>query len=144
MLPMGRTLADGVVAGMVGALVSGAPSTLHTLATGGDLLEGARAAGSLLLPRASRDLLLLMAAVPVHLGLSLGWGVVLAAGLPADRPIVSGCLAGLGIAVLDLGLIGRRLDRIRALAPAPQVADHLAYGMSVAVVLRRRRRTRLS
>jgi hypothetical protein len=35
------------------------------------------------------------------------------------------------IAALDLGFIGRRLPAIRWLAIAPQVADHLAFGMVV-------------
>jgi hypothetical protein len=51
-------------------------------------------------------------------------------------------VAGLGIAALDLGIVGRRVPRIRALPLAPQVADHLAYTETVAVVLARRRARR--
>jgi hypothetical protein len=48
-------------------------------------------------------------------------------------------LAGLGIAALDLGIVGRRFPRIRALPLLPQVADHLAFALSAAAVLARRR-----
>jgi hypothetical protein len=47
---------------------------------------------------------------------------------------------GLAIAALDLGIGGRLFPRIRALPPAPQVADHVAYGATVGYVLARRRR----
>lgn len=132
------TLRDGFHAGAIAALVSGAPSTLHALLTGRSPLEATRAAGALLLPHERRTVPLTLAAVPVHLTLSLGWALVLSKLLPGRRPALSGALAGLAIAALDLGLIGRHLDRIRALPQAPQVADHVAYGMTVALVLRRR------
>ncbi len=48
-------------------------------------------------------------------------------------------LAGLAIAALDLGVVGRRYPRIRALATMPQVLDHVAYGATVGAVLSRRR-----
>ena len=126
-------------AGLVAAVVSGAPSTAIALARGDDLLDGARAAGALLLPRERRTLPLLAAAVPVHLALSLGWAVVLERAVPRGRE-VAGCLAGgLAIAALDLGVIGRRLPRIRELPQARQWADHAAYGLVVGAVLARRR-----
>src|SRR6187399_3328068 len=56
-----------VRAGAWAALLSGAPSTLHALATGRDPLEAALAAGSILLPDETRKTPLLAAAVPVHL-----------------------------------------------------------------------------
>ena len=121
------------------AIVSGAPSTVHAVLTGGSVLDGALAAGSIVLPREERPTRLLLAAGPVHLALSLGWAFVLAAALPSRRPIASGALAGLAIAALDLGVIGRRFDRIRALPQGPQVADHLAYGIAVGAMLRVRR-----
>jgi hypothetical protein len=70
-----------------------------------------------------------------HLALSFGWAAVLAVALPRRRRVVWSPLAGLAIAALDLGLVGRRFPRIRALPVAPQVADHLAYASTVAVVL---------
>jgi hypothetical protein len=128
-------------AGIAAAAVSGLPSTAVALARGDDVLDGARAAGSLLLPREVRTLPLLAAAVPVHLALSLGWAVVLARTLPRGSEPLGGLLGGLAIAALDLGLIGRRLPRIRALPQGRQWADHAAYGLAVGIVLARDRRT---
>jgi len=122
-------------AGTCAALLSGFPSTLHALATGRDPLEATKAAGSILLPRETRTVPLVLAAAPVHLALSLGWALVLQKG--RVRGTVPGTVAGLAIAALDLGLVGRRLPRIRALPLGPQVADHVAYGVVVGVVLAR-------
>jgi hypothetical protein len=105
------------------------------------VLEGARAAGALLLPRETRTVPLLAAAAPVHLALSLGWAVVLDGVLPRRRELAGGLVGGLAIAALDLGLIGRRLPRIRALPQPRQWVDHAAYGMAVGAVLARRRRS---
>lgn len=132
-------IADGLAAGAVAALLSGAPSTLHALVTRASPLEATLAAGTLLAPRARRPAVLLLAAVPVHLALSFGWALLLAAILPRRRTVAWGTLAGLAIAALDLGVIGRRYPRIRALAPVPQVLDHVAYGATVGAVLSRRR-----
>ncbi len=133
-----RPVADALAAGAVAAVVSGVPSSVYALATGRSLTEGTLAAGSLLLPREQRPAVLAAAAVPVHLTLSLGWAFVIEALLPRRHAVVWGALAGLGIAALDLGVIGRRHPRIRALAPVPQVLDHLAYGATVGAVLSRR------
>ena len=131
---------DGLAAGAVAALLSGAPSTLHALATRTSPLEATLAAGTLVAPsRTSRRTVLLLAAVPVHLALSLGWALLLAAVLPRRRTVAWGTLAGLAIAALDLGVIGRRFPAIRALPPVPQVLDHVAYGAIVGAVLSRRR-----
>jgi hypothetical protein len=59
--------------------------------------------------------------------------------LPRRATLRWALAAGLGIAALDLGIIGRRFERIRALDPGPQVADHVAYALTVALVLRHRR-----
>jgi hypothetical protein len=130
---------DALHAGLIAAVVSGAPSTAIAVARGEDILEGARAAGTLLLPRETRMLPLLAAAVPVHLALSLGWALVLERVLPRHSEPVTGVLAGLAIAALDLGVIGRRLPRIRALPQPRQWADHAAYGLAVGLVLACRR-----
>jgi hypothetical protein len=108
------------------AALSGLPSTAHALATGRDPLEATRSAGTILLPRETRPQRLLAAAVPVHLGISLAWTVVLdRAGVRGAR---RGALAGLAIAALDLGLAKRLLPRIRELPIGPQLADHAAFG----------------
>ena len=130
---------DGLAAGLFAAVVSGAPSTLFAIAAGRHVLEATTAAGSLLLPRETRRGRLLVAAVPAHLAISLGWAVVLSAVLPRRRTVLAGAGAGLAIAALDLGLVGRRFPRIRALPLGPQLADHALYGAAVGAVLARRR-----
>ena len=131
-----------LAAGLAGAAVSGAPSTVWTLARGEDVLDGARAAGALLLPGERRSAVLLAAAVPVHLTLSLGWAAVLARAIPARREPAWGALCGLAIAALDLGVVGRRIPAIRKLPQGRQWADHVAYGAAVGVALWRGRRSR--
>jgi hypothetical protein len=125
-----------VAAGLAGAALSGVPSTVVTLARGEDLLDGVRAAGAIVLPRETRTPVLLAAAVPVHLALSLGWAAVLDA---ADAGPLRGLALGLAIAALDLEVIGRRIPAIRALPQGRQWADHAAYGLVVGQWLRRRR-----
>ena len=135
----GEAVADGLAAGAVAAALSGVPSTLHGLLVTGRPLDAALAAGALALPRERRRGRLLLAAVPVHLAISLAWGVVLALTLPRRHAVWEGMAAGLAIAGLDLGLLGRRSGRVRALPTLPQVADHLAFGALVGAVLSRRR-----
>jgi hypothetical protein len=119
------------------ALLSGAPSTLHALATGRDPLEATVAAGSILLPGETRQSRLLAAAVPVHVALSLGWALALdRAGV---RGLRRGALAGLAIGVVDLSLAARVLPRIRALPLLPQLADHVVYAAVAGHVLARAR-----
>lgn len=127
---------DVIRAAAIAGVVSGAPSTLHALLSGGDPLEASLAAGTLLLPGETRRGRLLLAAGAAHAGLCLGWARVLAWILPGRRTIPAGAAAGLAIAGLDLGLVGRRFPRIRALPVLPQVADHVAFGVTVAAVLR--------
>jgi hypothetical protein len=138
-LSRGAVLRDGAAAGAVAAVLSGLPSTLWALAAGDDPLGATLAAGSLVLPEETRRGRLLAAAVPVHVGISVGWGIVLAAALPRGRTVATGVLAALGIAALDLGVIGRRFPRVRALPLLPQIADHTVYGAVVGYVVSRRR-----
>lgn len=115
------------------AALSGIPSTLHALATGRDPLEAALAAGSVLLPRETSRAKLVAAAVPVHLALSLAWTLALdRAGVRGAR---RGALAGLAIAALDLGLVGRVFPHIGALPLVPQLADHVAFGAIAGLLL---------
>ena len=128
---------DAMFAAACAAVLGGAPSTLHALATGRDPLEATKAAGSILLTQETRTLRLIAAAVPLHVALSLGWAIAFErAGI---RGAARGAAAGLGIAVLDLG-VGRRFPRVRALRLVPQVADHLVYGAVAGSVLARRAR----
>jgi hypothetical protein len=117
----------------VAAVLSGAPSTVYALATGADPLAATRAAGAVLpggRPGFGRGL-------AAHAVISTMWGVVLAAVLPTRRTAAWGAAAGLAIAGLDLGLLGRRFPAIRALPVAPQVADHVAFGAIVGALLGR-------
>jgi hypothetical protein len=130
-------LRAGLRAGAVAAVVSGAPSTVHALLTRRSPLDAVRAAGTLLLADDASPRRLAVAGVAAHGAISLGWGVALAAALPRRRAALWGALAGLGIAAIDLGVLGRRWPRIRALPAAPQIADHVVYGTIVGAVLSR-------
>jgi hypothetical protein len=135
-----RWLASGVRAGLVGSVVGGVPSTLHAVLTGRDLRESTVAAGSLLLPREQRERRLVVTGAVVHVVISAGWGAALAAALPRRHTVSAGAIGGLAIAAVDLGLIGRHVARIAALPLLPQVADHVAYGTTVGLVLRAQQR----
>ena len=135
-----RELEDALAAGLVAAAVSGVPSTLDSLAARRDPLEATLAAGSILLPRERRRWLLVLAAVPVHVAVSLAWALVLVRVLPRRGRVGAGAAAGIAIAALDLGVVGRAFPRVRALPLAPQIADHALYGAAVGFVLERRRR----
>jgi len=134
-----RALPAPVLAGLLAAVTSGTPSSLVALVRGEDVLDGARAAGAMVLPRETRTVPLLAAAIPVHLALSVGWAVVLDRALPRGREVPGGVAGGLLIAALDLGVIGRRLPAIRSLPQPRQWADHVAYGLTVGAVLARLR-----
>ena len=135
---MDATIRDGLRAGATAAVVSGAPSTAWAVLTRRDPLEATVAAGSIVLPREKRRGRLVLAAVPVHVAVSLGWGVVLSRLLPRGPTVLAGALAGLAIAALDLGVVGRRFPKVAALPLGPQLADHVAYGVTVAWDLRGR------
>jgi membrane associated rhomboid family serine protease len=130
-----RRRVDVLVAGLAGAVLSGIPSTLWTLVERGDPAEGGRALGRVLLPREERTVVLLAAGAPVHLALSLGWAGVLGAVLPQRAEPLTGAVGGLAIAALDLVVLGRLFPPIRALPQGRQWADHVAFGLTVGVVL---------
>jgi hypothetical protein len=132
----------GLWAGAVAAVLSGAPSTMHALARGRSPFDALQAAGTLVIAEDAPPCARAAAGVAAHSAISLGWGVVLAAVLPRRRTVVWGVLAGLAIAGLDLGVLGRRWPRIRALPTAPQVADHVAFGALVGAVVSRAGRRR--
>jgi hypothetical protein len=66
-----QPLRDGLVAGFVAAVTSGAPSAIWALWTDGDVLEATRAAGAMLIPADSSVLSLIIAAAIVHMSVSL-------------------------------------------------------------------------
>lgn len=126
-------------AAIASAVFSGLPSTVHSVATHADVLEPTLAAGSMLLPRERRQLALLAAGVVVHGAVSLGWSVVLTACLPRRHTVLAGAAAGVGIAVLDLRIAAVRFPRVAALHRPAQLADHLAFGAVVGLVVARHR-----
>lgn len=126
---------DGLVAGAVAGIVSGAPSTLHALMTRRGALDAVAAAGRLVLPAGAPKGARVVAGGLVHAALSCGWGITLAHVLPRGREAVAGAAAGVVIAAFDLGIVGRRVDEIRALPLVPQVADHLAFGIVAGLVI---------
>jgi hypothetical protein len=104
---------------------------VHAALTGRSPLAAARAAGTLIgPPGVARGAL-------AHGALSLAWGVALAGLLPRRHPVACGAAAGLAIAALDLGLLGRRVPAVRALPQLPQVADHVVFGAVAGGVLAR-------
>lgn len=115
---------------MVAAVCSGAPSTAWALVRGEDPLRAARAAGALLgRPGVVRGAV-------AHVGISIVWTAVFAA-VDRRRPwtAASGAAAGVAIAALDLGVIGRRYPAIASLPLGPQLADHAAFGALLGGVL---------
>lgn len=122
-------------AGAVAATLSGIPSTVHALLTGRDPLAATRAAGTLIRPVGSPPLQLIVGGAVAHLAISAFWTGVLARVLPLRRPAFEGAVAGVAIAALDLGVVGRHNRAIADLPLVPQVADHVAFGILVAKVL---------
>ncbi len=138
----GSLLGDAIVGGLAGAVVAGIPSTVHAVVTGRDPLEATYAAGRLLLPAERRGVPLVVAGALVHGALSLGWALPIAAVTPRRGAVWVGGAAGLVVAAVDLGVIGRRIPVVRSLHQPAQVADHVVYGIVVAAVCARRRSVR--
>ncbi len=103
-----------VRAALVASVLSGAPSTLHALVSGGDVLASTRAAGTLLPGR--RDPPGVVAGAVAHGVTTVVW---------------------VGIAAL---IAPRRAPAIAALPQGPQWADHLAFGALVGACLSERSR----
>ena len=126
-------MTDIAVATAVASVVSGAPSTVHALATGRNVFGSARAAGTLLPGRRNRPSL--VAGVVVHFGISALWGLVLGCVLPRRNTAAWGAFAGLAIAAVSLPTIGRRRGAIAALPQVPQWIDNVAFGAAMGSVL---------
>ena len=129
-------LGNALVAGAIAGVLSGAPSTVLTLWARGDVLASSAAAGTIVVRDDASRPVQVAAGAAIHGAISLGWALALAGALPRRPGVLAGAAAGLGIAALDLGLLARRFPAIRALAPVPQVLDHVAYGVTVALVVR--------
>ena len=125
-------------ASIVAAVASGAPSTGHALVTGADPLAAARAAGTLIPPRGRSGSL--VAGAIAHAVISLGWTLVLALVAPPGARARWGAVGAVGVAVLDLQVVGRRYPEIDALPFVPQLADHVAFGVLAGWLLDRAER----
>ena len=136
-----RTRRELLRAWVLATLLSGIPSTLHALATGGDPTEATRAAGAMLLPSETDFRKLLAAAAVVHPLVSLFWAVVLWLALPRRHTLFWALAASMAIALLDLRLIAPAFfPEVAALAFWPQFADHLMWGACAGLALQHRRR----
>ena len=122
---------DWLRAGITAAIVSGLPSTAHAVATGRNPFEATAAAGSLVLRGNQSKRALLVAAIPVHVAISLAWSYALSLGLPRRGRVLSGAVYGACIGLFDLRVIGPSLPRIKALPLGPQIADHALFGAVV-------------
>ena len=121
-------------------LLSGIPSTVYALATGGDPMEATRAAGAMLLPSEPNVFRLLAAAALVHCTVSLFWACVLWLALPRRHTMLLALVASAAIALIDLRLIAPAFfPGVAALEFWPQFADHLAWGACVGAALRKSR-----
>ena len=130
---------------LLATLLSGIPSTLHALATGGDPAEATRAAGAMLLSSETDFSRLFAAAALVHVSVSLFWAIVLWLALPRTHTTLWVMFASAAIALLDLLVIAPLFfPSVAALAFWPQFADHLMWGAaySVGLSLGRPRATR--
>lgn len=124
-----------LTAGTTASLVSGVPSTMWALITPNSPLAATRAAGTLLPGRRTRPSLI--GGALAHFAISALWITVL--GLLDRRWRLGpgrGVVASLGIAALDLGIIGRRYPAIAGLPQLPQWADHVVFGATLGAMLR--------
>jgi hypothetical protein len=118
---------------LLATLLSGIPSTLYALLTGGDPLEATRAAGAMISRPDS-----IAAAALVHSSISLFWALLLWLVLPYRNTMLCALLASAAIAILDLKMIAPIFfPEVAALAFWPQFADHLMWGACVGFAFER-------
>jgi hypothetical protein len=120
---------------LAATLLSGIPSTLYALATGGDPLQATRAAAAMF-PLSGR---LFADAALVHGAVSLFWAAILFFVLPRRHTVAWAIGAALLIGVLDLRVIAPRFfPEVAALQFWPQMADHLMWGACFGLVLQKK------
>jgi hypothetical protein len=123
------------LAWMAATLFSGAPSTLHALATRGDPLEATWAAGHMLLDSGSPGALLAAAAI-VHCAVSAFWALVAATVLPRRHTLLWALGFSAAVGAFDLLLVAPQwFPSVAALSAGPQMADHLMWGACLGGVL---------
>jgi hypothetical protein len=129
-LPL-RSLKHFFYAWLAATLLSGIPSTLYALATGGDALEATRAAAAMF--PLSRNLF--ADAALVHGSVSLFWATILWCTLPRRHAAAWALAAAALIGLLDLRFIAPRFfPEVAALDFWPQMADHLMWGACFGLV----------
>lgn len=119
------------------AVLSGVPSTLISLRRHralrpaiADVLSATRAAGTLLPPGRPG----VARGAVAHVGVSVLCGELLGRTLPERRSALAGAGAGLVIGVVNLMIVGRGFEQIRALPLGPQLADNVAFGLVFALM----------
>jgi hypothetical protein len=126
---------------LAATVLSGLPSTLHALITGGDVTEATRAAGAMLISSESSFSQLFAAALIAHSAVSFAWVALLVLALPRRRTLFWSLVAAAMIAVLDLRIIAPMMfPEVARLPFWPQFADHLMWGASVGMAVHWRRR----
>jgi hypothetical protein len=122
-----RTKRDLLYGWLLATVLSGIPSTVWALLTGGDPMEPTRAVGAMIGMPGS-----IAAAALVHGCVSLFWSVLLWLVLPYRHAALWAVLAAAAIAFLDLRLIAPIFfPEVAALDFWPQFADHLMWGACV-------------
>jgi hypothetical protein len=127
---------DLFYAWLAATLLSGLPSMLYALASGGDALEATRAAAAMLplFKNAFVD------AALVHGSVSLFWATILWFTLPRRHTAAWALGAAALIGVVDLRFIAPRFfPEVAALAFWPQMADHFMWGACFGLMLQFRR-----
>jgi drug/metabolite transporter superfamily protein YnfA len=136
-MAMHQSVRTVLVAGGLAGLLSGIPSTVHLLLTQGDLTASLLALVAMVTSEELPLPQVVAVAGGVHFAVSFGWASVLVALVPRRAPVLGALVASALIAVLDLRLIAPYFfPDVAALAFVPQLADHLAWGATVGVVLR--------
>lgn len=125
------------LASTLGGLPSSISTAIRTRSPASALrsgVEATRAIGVLLPPGRPG----LVRGAVAHVVISVVMGELLIRTLPGRRPIQEGAAAGLVMGIVNVAVIGRRFDEIRALPLVPQLADNIAFGVIVTAVLSRR------
>jgi hypothetical protein len=136
--PFGRRDQRRILEGAAAACAfGGVPSLTHALATGTPrsalayAAKATRAAGAVVPPGRPE----LVRGAVVHSAISLASAEGLARVLPRRHSVLWGALAGLGLGLINLGIIAPRFfPLIAELDLAPQLADHVAFGALFAAV----------
>jgi hypothetical protein len=127
-----RTKRDLFYAWLLATLLSGIPSTLYALLTGGDPTDAIRAAGAMLLRTEVSFPKLFASAAVVHAVISLFWASLLWFALPFRHTTLWALAASAAIALLDLRIIAPAFfPEVAALDFWPQFADHVMWGACV-------------